>query len=541
MSSQNDKNFFDTRTIAAVVLVGVVFFGWQKFLEFRYPDFYKQQAAAKAATTNPAAPAAPTAEATKAQAPAASANESATVANGPETKIPFEMGKTSFEISSLGMGLHSLTVSDYKDREQKPVQIGLSDHHGLFEVGLLGQAEKLNFKMEKASENVVKGTAQVGSMTIEQQLTFHPDTHSFDSAVTVLHASANFKGLTLLLPERKFHQKDGTFFLPSIEHQEFVVRHQGSLDRVNGSTKKEDIVKEFPQVSLVAVGSQYFASAYLDKSDTIPEVQVKAPVEGDLLATVVYKPSTVQDRMEYHWVGYAGSKSLEQLQRVDPAMGDIVNYGFFSPIGKVLLVVLKWVFSFLGNWGLAIIVLTLLVRAIVLPFNVFSYKSMKKMQNIQPMLQSIRTRYKDDPAALNRETMALMKTQKVNPLGGCLPMLLQMPVFFALYQVLGQSIELYQAPFFGWIPDLSLKDPLYILPVLMGITMFIQQKITPTTMDPQQAKILQWMPIIFSVFTLSLPSGLTLYIFVSTLFGVIQQRLFMRDRKPVGQVPVAAS
>ena len=539
MSSQNDKNFFDSRTVMAVVLVGVVFFGWQKFLEYRYPEFYKQQAQAKVATGAPAAsaPVATTSPAAKTEL--AIAETSST--NQPETKIPYEMGKTGFEISSLGMGFKNLTVSDYKDREQKAVQIGISDHHGLFEVGVLGQTEKLNFKVEKVSENVIKGVASLGAMNIEQQLTFHPETHSFDSVVTVLHPNASFKGLTLLLPERKFHQKDGTFFLPSIEHQEFVVRHQGSLDRVNASTKKEDVTKDFQQVSLVAVGSQYFASAYLDKSDTIPEVQVKAPVEGDLLAEVVYKPATLQDHMEFHWIGYAGPKSLEQLQKVDPAMGDIVNYGFFSPIGKVLLVVLKWVYSFLGNWGAAIIILTLLVRAIVLPFNVFSYKSMKKMQNIQPMLQSLRTRYKDDPAALNRETMALMKTQKVNPLGGCLPMLLQMPVFFALYQVLGQSIELYQAPFFAWIPDLSLKDPLYILPVLMGATMFVQQKITPTTMDPQQAKILQWMPVIFSVFTLSLPSGLTLYIFVSTLFGVIQQRLFMRDRKAVAQVPVAAS
>ena len=126
--------------------------------------------------------------------------------------------------------------------------------------------------------------------------------------------------------------------------------------------------------------------------------------------------------------------------------------------------------------------------------------------------------------------MLLMKQEKVNPLGGCLPMFLQMPVFFALYQVLGQSIELYQAPFFGWISDLSLKDPFYVLPVLMGVTLWIQHKVTPTTMDPAQAKVMQFMPIIFSVMMVSLPSGLTLYTFVSTLFGVLQQQFFMRDK-----------
>ena len=140
---------------------------------------------------------------------------------------------------------------------------------------------------------------------------------------------------------------------------------------------------------------------------------------------------------------------------------------------------------------------------------------------------------------MNKEMMLLMKDQKVNPLGGCLPMLLQMPVFFALYQVLGQSIELYQAPFFGWIQDLSLKDPFFVLPVLMGISMFIQQKITPSTMDPAQAKIMQFIPLVFSIMMVSLPSGLTLYIFVSTLFGVTQQQIFMKDRS--GLVPVTTA
>jgi YidC/Oxa1 family membrane protein insertase len=132
-----------------------------------------------------------------------------------------------------------------------------------------------------------------------------------------------------------------------------------------------------------------------------------------------------------------------------------------------------------------------------------------------------------------------MKAHKANPLGGCLPMLLQLPVFFALFQVLAQSIELYKSPFMLWITDLSVKDPFYVLPVLMGITMFVQQRITPSTMDPQQAKIMMWMPVIFSFFMISLPSGLTLYIFVSTLFGIIQQFVFMKDRTPATSVKPA--
>ena len=153
---------------------------------------------------------------------------------------------------------------------------------------------------------------------------------------------------------------------------------------------------------------------------------------------------------------------------------------------------------------------------------------MSKMQAIQPTLKAVREKYKDDPVRMNQEVMGIMKQEKVNPAGGCLPMLLQFPIFIALYRVLSESIDLYKAPFGLWITDLSLKDPYYVLPILMGISMFLQQKITPSTMDPQQQKVMAFMPIVFSLLMISLPSGLTLYIFVSTIFGVIQQQLFMK-------------
>jgi YidC/Oxa1 family membrane protein insertase len=192
---------------------------------------------------------------------------------------------------------------------------------------------------------------------------------------------------------------------------------------------------------------------------------------------------------------------------------------------------MKAFYTVVGNWGLAIICLTLLVRLCVLPFAMMSAKSMKAMQKIQPLLQTLREKYKDDPMALNRETMALMKEHKANPIGGCLPMLLQIPVFFALYRVIGSSIELYHSPFYGWIHDLSSADKFYVLPILMGGTMFLQQKMTPTTMDPAQAKIMAFLPLIFILFMLQLPSGLTLYMTVSAIFGIVQQFFFLRDSK----------
>ena len=174
---------------------------------------------------------------------------------------------------------------------------------------------------------------------------------------------------------------------------------------------------------------------------------------------------------------------------------------------------------------------------IVMPLHIMSFRSMKAMQKVQPLIQSLRERYKDDPMTLNREMMDLMKKHKVNPMGGCLPMLLQIPVFFALYRVFSESIELYQAPFIFWIHDLSIKDPYFVLPILMAAVMYLQQKMTPSTMDPAQAKVMQYMPLVFSLMMISLPSALTLYMFVSTFFGILQQYLFLKD-KPALKVSV---
>jgi YidC/Oxa1 family membrane protein insertase len=315
--------------------------------------------------------------------------------------------------------------------------------------------------------------------------------------------------------------------MPNLNIQEFVVRSNGSVEH----TKFEKSLKqEKTTVDLLAISSQYFTVGYLDRSSIFANAQLFFD-SGIAYSILKYTIPTNSDKLSFESIVYIGPKSFDLLSGVDRSLTEIINFGFFSAIASVLLKLLKFLNQFVHNWGLAIILLTLVVRLMVLPFNIMSYRSMKKMQLIQPKLKTLREKYKDDPAALNRETMNLMKDEKVNPLGGCLPMFLQMPVFFALYQVLGQSVELYQAPFILWITDLSQKDPFYVLPVLMGVTLFIQHKITPTTMDPQQAKIMMWMPLIFSLFTLGLPSGLTLYIFISTLFGVIQQYIFTMDTK----------
>jgi YidC/Oxa1 family membrane protein insertase len=217
-------------------------------------------------------------------------------------------------------------------------------------------------------------------------------------------------------------------------------------------------------------------------------------------------------------------KEYDFLTKLGNNLKNSVDFGWWSIIAVPILRGLQFFYTVIPNYGIGIIILTLLMRLITFPLQYKSIKSMKKLQEIQPELTKIREKFKSDPQRLQKESMELFKKSGANPLGGCLPLLLQMPVFFAFYKVLYSSVELVNSPFYFWITDLSQKDPYYVLPILMSITMFIQQKITPsTTADPMQKKILLFMPLIFGFIMKDLPAGLTLYIFISTLLGIVQQ------------------
>jgi YidC/Oxa1 family membrane protein insertase len=219
-------------------------------------------------------------------------------------------------------------------------------------------------------------------------------------------------------------------------------------------------------------------------------------------------------------------KNYDELISLGDNLHLSVDFGFFAILAVPTLRALQFVYKFIPNYGIAIILVTILIRLITFPLQYKSFKSMKKMQGIQPELAKIKEKYKDEPQKMQKETMDLFKKAGANPLSGCLPLLLQMPFFFAIYKVLYSSVELVGAPFYGWIHDLSIHDPFYILPVLMAVAMFAQQKMTPTTtMDPTQAKIMMFMPVIFAFIMKSLPAGLVLYILVSTVVGVLQQMI----------------
>lgn len=225
-------------------------------------------------------------------------------------------------------------------------------------------------------------------------------------------------------------------------------------------------------------------------------------------------------------------KEYNYLSSLGHNLQNSVDFGIWGFFAVWILKGLQFFYKFIPNYGISIILLTLLIRLITFPLQWKSTVSMKKLQEVQPLLTKIREKYKDDPARLQKESMELFKKSGANPMGGCLPLLLQMPVFFAFYKVLYSAVELVDAPFILWLHDLSNKDPYYVLPVLMTLAMFLQQRLTPNTIaDPVQKKIMMFMPLIFGFIMKDLPSGLCLYIFVSTIFGILQQVLVFNTGK----------
>lgn len=304
-------------------------------------------------------------------------------------------------------------------------------------------------------------------------------------------------------------------------------------------TDATKIVNVGTDVKWVGATSRYFVTALVAGNGGVqPKGLIQPTGTGVARASLVYP--IAGNSLELPVKAYFGPKELETLRSVEITLDHTIDFGWFTIFAYPLLKGLKVLYQIFSNYGVAIILLTLIVKILTYPLTYKSMKSMKEMARIQPQLQKIRDKYADDKEALNREMMSLMKTHGYNPMAGCLPILIQMPIFIALYRVLYSSIELYHAPFFAWIIDLSAKDPYYITPVLMTATMFIQQKLTPNTAtDPVQAKMIQFMPLMMGAFMLTLPSGLCVYMLINALASIVQQLILNKKLGPM--TPVAAA
>jgi YidC/Oxa1 family membrane protein insertase len=272
----------------------------------------------------------------------------------------------------------------------------------------------------------------------------------------------------------------------------------------------------------IALEDKYFCAALVPKK---PMVDAKAWKYQDSTA-VVFKGEPGVNEFSL----YAGPKLQEMLTEAGGGLEHIVDFGFFSPISRPIFWLLKKIYAIVGNYGWAIVILTIVVRIPFIPIVNKGQRSMKRLQKVQPLMQQVKEQYKNDPKRMQAEMMNIYKKHKVNPMGGCLPMLIQIPVFFALYKVLMVAIELRAAPWALWITDLSAKDPFYILPIVMGVSMFVQQKMTPTGGDPRQQKIMMFMPVIMTFLFVNFASGLVLYWLTNNLLSIGQQ-IFVNKKK----------
>ena len=284
-------------------------------------------------------------------------------------------------------------------------------------------------------------------------------------------------------------------------------------------------LKETVQGGWVAWLQHYFVTAWIPQKGDNNVVQTRKDNQGNYIIGFTGPTLTVEPgkTAETSATLYAGPKSQGVLKELSPGLELTVDYGILWFIAQPIFWLLQHIHSLVGNWGWSIIFLTMLIKGIFFPLSAASYKSMARMRAVAPKLAALKEQFGDDRQKMSQAMMELYKKEKINPLGGCLPILVQMPVFLSLYWVLLESVEMRQAPFMLWITDLSIKDPFFILPIIMGATMFIQQRLNPTPPDPMQAKVMKLMPIIFTFFFLWFPAGLVLYWVVNNCLSIAQQ------------------
>ncbi|TVP92210.1 MAG: membrane protein insertase YidC [Pseudomonadaceae bacterium] len=305
----------------------------------------------------------------------------------------------------------------------------------------------------------------------------------------------------------------------------------GSYTKISQRDMNRGNLRETVQGGWMAWLQHYFVSAWVPSSEQSHVYQTRLDRDGNFIVGFT-SPTTQVAPGEQGVIQadfYAGPKTQDRLKEISPGLHLTVDYGFLWWIAQPLFWVLSLIHSFVGNWGWSIILLTVLIKLVFFPLSATSYRSMANMRRVGPKLQALREQFGDDRQKMSQAMMELYKKEKINPLGGCLPILVQMPVFIALYWVLMESVEMRQAEWLGWITDLSLKDPYFILPILMGASMFIQQRLNPTPPDPMQAKVMRMLPIIFTFFFLWFPSGLVLYWVVNNILSIAQQWYITRQ------------
>ncbi len=475
--------------------------------------------------------------------------------------IPVETGLYRALISENGGVIKSFKLTQYKETQgkdappkeliftQSPSQMPLA-----FAWGNGLPASPQQFTASQATiKTTTDGTATLTmsatpmpGLTVTRSMTFADSSYLINLAVTVKNDSGQaLQGAPFLGSANKpfsagHKNAQGLFTGPAL----YV---DGALQEIKVDTLKKDGAKTVTgHLSWAAYEDSYFLCGLIPAPSAKGSVQLAVSGEDTVVTTVSGEQEIIPSGSQktYNYTIFLGPKKLSILKEIGFDLDKVINFGWFDVLAKPTLFLLNFLHSYLHNYGIAVILVTILFKLLFWPISHKGMKSMKTMQKIQPKMAKLREKYKDEPERLNQEMMTLYKTYKINPLGGCLPMILQIPVFFALYKVLLQTIELRHAPFMLWITDLSAPDRLPIgfdipglggipvLTLLMGASMFLQQKMTPTTGDPTQAKVMMFLPVIFTFMFLNFASGLVLYWFVNNLLSIGQQYYINKSVEP---------
>jgi YidC/Oxa1 family membrane protein insertase len=399
-------------------------------------------------------------------------------------------------------------------RDSIEVRLSAAGREGL-EVAKIYTFKRDSYVIEVALE-LKNGGAAPASPYAYFQLTHDGKPQSSANAVASTFGAQSFTGFAVYTEERKFEKVDSSDLQPGKEY---------SLQAPDG---------------WLAFVQHYFVSAWLPPQGLRRDYVVEKRADGILAGRVLVPASVAPGAAERVSTSlYAGPQEQRRLREAAPGLDLVVDYGFLAIIAWPLFWLLEKFHALSGNWGVAIILLTVTIKILFFPLSAASYKSMAKMKLVTPRLTKIREQYAHDRQKMNQAMMELYKTEKINPLGGCFPILVQIPVFIALYWVLLAAIELRHAPFMLWIRDLSALDPYYVLPILMTATMVLQTRMNPVPPDPVQAQVMKFMPYVFSIFFFFFPAGLVLYWLVNNILSIAQQwqiqRMFDRDKPAHGK------
>ncbi|MDR2015165.1 MAG: membrane protein insertase YidC [Azoarcus sp.] len=530
------------RLIPLVIFVMSLVILWTHWGEYNRPAATTQPAAVSSAAFTPEPLAADDSVPTPDHAitsPAATTNLPAV----PRIKVETDMIRA--EISAEGGNIVRLELLKHRSSENPENAFIIFDdgaaHVFEAESGLLGANlpnHRTLFELPDGDQTLANGQDKLvlrlkapvaGNVSVTKVMTFTRGSYLVDVAYEIRNENADplaTQAYFQFLRDGNPIEKSGGFFggVRTFTGPAFYT-DEDKFQKVSFGDIDKNKTKFTADNGWVAMVQHYFVSAWLPPQGVSREFRTSKTAGGLYTAGAVLAPVTIEpgatEQVEARL--YVGPQDQNKLEEIAPGLKLVVDYGVLTLIAAPLFWLLSLLYSLTGNWGWAIILVTIIIKAIFFPLSATSYKSMARMRMLAPRMQRLKELYGDDKAKMQQEMMNIYRTEKINPLGGCLPIVVQIPVFLALYWVLLGSVEMRQAPWLGWIQDLSVRDPYFILPLIMGASMLIQTKLNPSPPDPMQAKIMMAMPIVFTFMFLWFPSGLVLYWVVNNLLSIAQQ------------------